>query len=74
MIISHQDISPEALENIAKEYVLAHTSEVDDNLKLSDWVEAVITQVKKGELLIEFSQADESVTLKKPEDLNFDEG
>ena len=73
MIIAYQDISLDALQNIAKEYVLAHTSEVDDNLKLDEWVEMVIQQVRKEELLIEFSQADESVTLKRPEDISFTE-
>ncbi len=73
MIIPYQEVTQEALDNIAREFVLSHLSEVDAELKTDDWVKKVIEQVKKGELLIEFSQVDESVTLKTPDELSFDE-
>jgi len=69
MIIDYKTLSEEALKGIAEAFIVSHVSDGDDQLKFSDWVEEVIKKVKKGELLIEFSRDDESVTLKSPEDV-----
>jgi len=69
MIIDHKTLSEEALKGIAEAFIVSHMSDVDDEPKFLDWVEEVVKKVKKGELLVEFSQFDESVTLKSPEEI-----
>ncbi len=69
MIIDYKELSDQALKGVAEAYVASHLSDVDDQLKFSDWVEEVIKKVQKGELLVEFSKVDESVTLKSPEEV-----
>ncbi|MBL1292266.1 MAG: YheU family protein [Thiotrichales bacterium] len=69
MIIDYKTLSEEALKGIAEAFIVSHVSDGDDQLKFSDWVEEVIKKVKKGELLVEFSEVDESVTLKSPEEV-----
>lgn len=73
MIINHKELSDQALKGIAEAYVAAHLSDVDDQLKFSDWVEEVMRKVQKGELLVEYSEVDESVTLKSPEEVELTE-
>lgn len=73
MIIDYQTLSEYALKGIAEIFVTQHLSEVDGELNFSDWTEDVIRKVKAGELLIEFSQVDESVTLKTPDEIDFSE-
>ncbi|MET1253669.1 YheU family protein [Aliikangiella maris] len=69
MLIEYQQLSTDALYGIAKQYVEVNLSDVDTDIQLEDWIQQVINLVKKGELLIEFSQANESVYLKKPEEI-----
>ncbi|WP_444998394.1 YheU family protein [Aliikangiella sp. IMCC44359] len=69
MLIEYKHISDEALLGIAQQYVETHISEVDTDLKVEQWTKQVIEMVKKGELLIEFSEANESVYLKQPDEI-----
>lgn len=72
MIIDYKQISEEALDQIAREYVIAQLDEVEDSPQLNEWVRQTIDRVRAGELLIEFSQVDESVTLKSRTEVEFE--
>ncbi len=69
MLIPHQDISEIALAGLAKDYVISQLSETELELDVGNWTNKVIERVKKGELVIEYSENDESVSLKKREDI-----
>ena len=69
MIIDYKDISEDALKAICREYVIANVNEQDSELSVNEWAEKVVMNVKLGELLIEFSEVDESVTLKRPDEI-----
>ncbi len=64
MLISYETLSVDALRGIAEQYVLSQLSDLDSEPNTQEWVDKAIEMVKSGELVIEFSQADESVTLK----------
>ncbi len=69
MIIDHSEISKEALKSICREYVISNINEQDSELSIDIWAENVLSQVKSGELLIEFSEVEESVSLKKADEI-----
>ncbi len=69
MIIDYHSISDDALNNICKEYVIAHINELDAELNIKLWIKQTKEQVKAGELLIEYSQVDNSVSLKNQQDI-----
>lgn len=73
MLVDYKSISAEALENLCREYVIANLSDVEQEVQLADWVTQTINLVKSGELVIEFSEQDESVSLKNQSDINWDE-
>lgn len=69
MIIDYQQLSADALEGVCREYIISQLNESDSEIALGEWIEKVKRKVLTGELLIEFSEVDESVTLKRPEDI-----
>ena len=64
MIIEYEQISEAALRGVAEQFVIAQLSDLDSEPTVELWVDKVIQQVKAGELLVEFSQVNDSVTLK----------
>jgi len=64
MIIEYQQLSESALRGVAEQFVIAQLNEMDSEPAVELWVDKVIQQVKAGELLVEFSQVNDSVTLK----------
>lgn len=69
MIIDYNQLSDEALRGIAENYVLTHLSEVEQQPAFKTWVEKVLDMIKSGELVVEFSQIDHSVSLKSSDDI-----
>jgi len=69
LIIDYKQVSEDALVGICREYIISHINETDSEIELEQWIKQVRQQVVAGELLIEFSEEDESVTLKKLEDI-----
>jgi|GEM_PF-2903650 len=69
MLIDHSSLSADALRGIVQQYIYSHISEADPDLDVELWTEQVIGKVKSGELLIEFSEHNESVYLKAPEEI-----
>ena len=69
VLIEYSTISTEALIGLAREYVVSNLSDTDSNIELEQWTDKVLKMIKNGELLIEYSQANESVYLKTPEEV-----
>lgn len=73
MIINYQELSSDALRGIAEQFILAQLSEVEEQPRLDEWVEQVINKVKSGDLVVEYSLANESVVLKNPAEIKLTE-
>lgn len=69
MLIDFQQLSQLALRGIAEQFVLSQLSDTESAPDMDLWVQQAIEMVKRGELVVEFSQVDESVTLKRVEDI-----
>jgi len=70
LIVEYQTLSLEALSGIAQQFVLSQLSEVEDEIKMTDWISQAIDKVKSGELLVEYSEIDNTVTLKHHSEIN----
>ncbi len=69
MLIPYQEVSEVALQGLAREYVISNLSEVEVEMDIEIWTNKVIDMVKRSELLIEFSEENESFTLKNKGEL-----
>ena len=74
MLIDPKAISEDALNNLAREWVLSNLSESEAEPDIEKWTMNTLTLVSKGELVVEYSEIDESVTLKERSSLSFEEG
>lgn len=68
MIISPDDISDEALLEIAKDWVISQLSDSETHPELEDWAKEVVTKMQNGTLKIEYSEVSKSIGLKTDED------
>ncbi|UFN69358.1 YheU family protein [Vibrio alginolyticus] len=64
MIIPWQDIAPDTLENLIREFVLREGTDYGNvEVSLQDKVDQVKTQLEKGEAVIVFSELHETVDI-----------
>ena len=64
MIIPWQDIAPETLENLIREFVLREGTDYGAvEVSLQDKIDQVRTQLEKGEATIVFSELHETVDI-----------
>ena len=64
MIVPWQDVSPETLENLIREFVLREGSDYGEmEISLQDKVDQVKTQLASGEAAIVFSELHETVDI-----------
>ncbi|EGQ8117063.1 YheU family protein [Vibrio parahaemolyticus] len=64
MIIPWQDIAPETLENLIREFVLREGTDYGAvEISLQNKIDQVKTQLKKGEAVIVFSELHETVDI-----------
>ncbi len=64
MIIPWQDIAPETLENLIREFVLREGTDYGTvEVSLQDKIEQVKSQLEKGEAVIVFSELHETVDI-----------
>ncbi|MDH5432753.1 MAG: YheU family protein [Gammaproteobacteria bacterium] len=63
MLIPYQELSEEALKGVAESYVISQLNDIDQNYDVSLWVEKVLKEVYKGELVVTFSQVNQTVSL-----------
>ena len=64
MIIPWQDIAPETLENLIREFVLREGTDYGTvEISLQDKVDQVKTQLEKGEAVIVYSELHETVDI-----------
>lgn len=74
MLINYQELSEQALHGVVQQFVLSQLSESDDKIDVEQWVSEAIRAVKNGELVIEFSEVDQSVYLKRKEEVALTDG
>ncbi|MFT6733932.1 MAG: hypothetical protein ACJAS9_002126 [Polaribacter sp.] len=72
MLIPYDSLSEDALFSVAQEWVISKVADIEEQPNVEKWTQDVIKKVKFGELLIEFSEENQSVTLKIPEEINFE--
>ncbi len=64
MIIPWQELAPETLNRLIESFVLREGTDYgDDEVALADKVQQVLLQLKQGQVLIVYSQIDETVDL-----------
>ncbi|EHR6471879.1 YheU family protein [Vibrio parahaemolyticus] len=64
MIIPWQDIAPETLENLIREFVLREGTDYGTvEISLQNKIDQVKTQLEKGEAVIVFSELHETVDI-----------
>ncbi|MGR5070178.1 MULTISPECIES: YheU family protein [Vibrio] len=64
MIIPWQDIAPETLENLIREFVLREGTDYGTvEISLQDKIDQVKSQLEKGEAVIVFSELHETVDI-----------
>ncbi len=63
MLINYLELSEQALNGIVEQYILTQLSDVEIQIPLIEWREQVLQQVKRQELLVEYSEANDSVYL-----------
>lgn len=64
MIIPWQDIAPDTLENLIREFVLREGTDYgSEEVALQDKIEQVKSQLEKGEAVIVFSELHETVDI-----------
>ncbi|APC88686.1 YheU family protein [Vibrio parahaemolyticus] len=68
MIIPWQDIAPETLENLIREFVLREGTDYGAvEISLQNKIDQVKTQLEKGEAVIVFSELHETVDIQLKE-------
>jgi len=72
MLIPYDTLSEDALIAVAKEWVISKTADIEELPNVEKWTKDVVQKIKIGELLIEFSEENQSVTIKSPEEINFE--
>lgn len=70
MLIEPNDLSLNAIESLAKEWVISKLSDTEVSPDVESWTEQTIKQIKSGELLIEFGEESQTVYLKSKDELN----
>lgn len=70
MLISYQDITEDAVYALAKEWVISNISDTESFPDVDLWTVKTIKKIKSGELLIEFGEESQTVTLKSKDELN----
>lgn len=64
MIIPWQELAPETLENLIKEYVLSQLEDYQmESAQMEQWMEQVNRKLRSGEAVIEWSEANETATI-----------
>jgi uncharacterized protein YheU (UPF0270 family) len=64
MIIPHQQLDNETLNNLIEYYVLREGTDYgDEEVSLADKVQHVMRQLEKGDIVIVFSELHESINL-----------
>ena len=72
MLIPYDSLSEDVLFSVAKEWVISKTADIEEQPNVEKWTKDVVQKIKVGELLIEFSEENQSVTIKSPEEIDFE--
>jgi len=71
MLIVPTDLSEQAIESLAKEWVISKLSDTEVIPELDHWTQQTIDKIKSGELLIEFGEESQTVYLKTKDEVNY---
>lgn len=71
MLIDYQELSEQALQAIAERHVIAQMVDWEEEPKLKEWSAKVVAKIRSGELVIAYSELDESVQVKLATDINW---
>ncbi len=71
MLILPSDLSKDAVESLAREWVISKTSDSETHPDIALWTEQTVKKIESGELLIEFGEESQTVYLKTKDELNF---
>ena len=63
MLIPYQDLSQEAVNSLAREWIIANLSDTDSQPDIEKWTQIAVEKIKSGDLLIEFGEENQSVQL-----------
>lgn len=64
MIVPWQELAPETLQNVIREYVLSKLEDYQmESTQMESWIEQVYQKLKSGEAVVEWSEEHESVTI-----------
>ncbi|MBV1909246.1 MAG: YheU family protein [Kangiellaceae bacterium] len=74
MLILPNDLSAEAIQSLAKEWVISKVSDTEIMPDVELWTAQTIAKINTGELLIEFGEESQTVTLKTKDELSFTHG
>ncbi|RMH44723.1 MAG: YheU family protein [Gammaproteobacteria bacterium] len=69
MLIDAKLLSEEALRGIAEHYVISQLSETEESPQFDIWVEKTLEAIARGELVVEYSEVNDSVYLKRRDEL-----
>jgi len=67
MLIGYKELQPDTLKSIVEGHLLSGADQFNEDLDIA--THAVIDQIKRGEIVIEFCQIDQTVVLKKKADV-----
>ena len=71
MIIPWQQIAPDTLDNLIREFILREGTDYgEQEVSLEEKVEQVRTQIQSGEAVILFSELHESIDIRLRKDLH----
>jgi len=71
MLIVPTDLSEQAIESLAKEWVISKLSDTEVIPELDHWTQQTVDKIKSGELLIEFGEESQTVYLKTKDEVNY---
>lgn len=71
MLILPTDLSEQAIESLAKDWVISKISDTETTPQLDQWTEQTVAKIRSGELLIEFGEESQTVYLKTKDEFEF---
>lgn len=72
MLIAYTDLSEDALNSLAKEWVISKLSDTENFPQVEEWTQSTLVKIKNRELLIEFGEESQTVYLKTADELGID--
>jgi uncharacterized protein YheU (UPF0270 family) len=72
VLIDPKQLSSEALQGVIESYIQSNINEAEVDIPMADWINKIQSHLLNGELVIEFSEVNQTVYLKDPKTLCVD--